>query len=89
LRKRQPNLHRPYKQWLYPLPSLVALVGWLYVFYATDRQSQIMSTGWLVLGLVAFLIWARVAHQWPFGPKPIREEFLERQKANGDSVTGN
>jgi amino acid transporter len=89
LRKRQPNLHRPYKQWLYPLPSLIALVGWLYVFYATDRQSQIMSTGWLVLGLVAFLIWARVARQWPFGPKPIREEFLERQKANGNTVSEN
>jgi amino acid transporter len=79
LRRRQPELHRPYRQWLYPVPSLVALVGWLYVFYATDRQSQLMSTGWLVLGLIAFLIWARVARQWPFGPKPIREVFLERQ----------
>lgn len=82
LRRRQPTLERPYRQWLYPVPSLVALVGWLYVFYATDRQSQLMSTGWLVLGLIAFLIWARVARQWPFGPKPIREVFLERQMSN-------
>lgn len=27
LRRRQPGLHRPYRQWLYPLPSLVALAG--------------------------------------------------------------
>ncbi|MCU9951938.1 APC family permease [Burkholderia sp. BKH01] len=81
LRRRQPALHRPYRQWLYPVPSLVALVGWLYVFYATDRLSQIMSTIWVALGLIAFLIWARVARQWPFGPKHVREVFLERQKS--------
>jgi hypothetical protein len=27
LRRRQPGLRRPYKQWLYPLPSLAALAG--------------------------------------------------------------
>jgi amino acid transporter len=32
LRRRQPGLIRPYKQWLYPLPSLAALAGWLYVY---------------------------------------------------------
>jgi amino acid transporter len=81
LRRRQPTLRRPYRQWLYPLPSVLALIGWLYVFYATDRQSQLMSTGWIVLGLIAFLIWARFARQWPFGPKNVREVFLERQHA--------
>ncbi|MEB4733878.1 amino acid permease, partial [Burkholderia contaminans] len=81
LRRRQPALHRPYRQWLYPVPSLVALVGWLYVFYATDYLSQVMSTIWIALGLIAFLIWARVARQWPFGPKYVRETFLEQQKS--------
>jgi amino acid transporter len=83
LRKRQPTLRRPYRQWMYPLPSLVALVGWIYVFYATDHQSQLLSTAWIVFGLVVFLVWARIARQWPFGPKQVREEFLERQNASG------
>ncbi|WP_186138662.1 APC family permease [Burkholderia gladioli] len=80
LRRRQPELRRPYRQWLYPLPSLLALVGWLYVFYATDARSQWMSTAWIVLGVIAFLVWARIAKQWPFGPKRVREVFLERQQ---------
>jgi amino acid transporter len=80
LRRRQPELRRPYRQWLYPLPSLLALVGWLYVYYATDRLSQFMSTAWIALGVVAFLIWARVARVWPFGPKQVREVFVERQQ---------
>lgn len=82
LRKRQPRLARPYRQWLYPLPSVIALVGWLYVLYATDRQSQVLSSAWLAIGLVAFLFWARVQRQWPFGPKDIREVFVERQDAS-------
>jgi amino acid transporter len=86
LRRRQPELKRPYRQWLYPLPSLVGLVGWLYVFYATDHQSQVWSTAWIALGVVAFLIWARVARAWPFGPKYVREVFLERQRNGTDAA---
>jgi amino acid transporter len=82
LRRRQPRLARPYRQWLYPVPSLIALVGWLYVLYATDRQSQLLSSAWLALGLAAFLLWARVQRQWPFGPREIREVFVERQDAS-------
>jgi amino acid transporter len=82
LRRRQPRLARPYRQWLYPVPSLIALVGWLYVLYATDRQSQLLSSAWLALGLAAFLLWARVQRQWLFGPREIREVFVERQDAS-------
>ncbi len=88
LRRRQPELRRPYRQWLYPVPSLVALVGWLYVYYATDRQSQWLSTGWIVVGVVAFLIWARVVRVWPFGPKEVREVFLERQGEDDAAARG-
>ncbi|PCE24131.1 amino acid permease [Paraburkholderia acidicola] len=80
LRRRQPELRRPYRQWLYPVPSLIALVGWFYVYYATDRQSQILSTAWVIAGVIAFLIWARVTRVWPFGPKEVQEVFLERQR---------
>jgi fructoselysine transporter len=38
----------------------------------------------MVLGAVAYLIWARYEKVWPFGPKEIRETFLEEQK---DSAT--
>lgn len=28
LRRRRPDLPRPYRQWLCPVPSLIALAGW-------------------------------------------------------------
>src|SRR5205823_9901318 len=30
LRQRRPDLPRPFRIWLYPVPSLVALVGWIF-----------------------------------------------------------
>jgi fructoselysine transporter len=80
LRRRQPDLNRPYKMFLYPLPSIVALIGWVAVFSYADKNSPGFhpiewSVGWLLLGCIAFLIWARVEKTWPFGPKDIREEF--------------
>jgi amino acid transporter len=58
LRRHRPDLYRPYKMWLYPLPCLLALVGWVYVY---------LSSGWLYIGLgvatlasgvVAYAVWS-------------------------------
>jgi amino acid transporter len=57
LRRRQPGLRRPYKQWLYPLPSLAALAGWLYVYASATATALVWSTVWLAAGVVAYLGW--------------------------------
>ncbi len=39
---------------------------------------MMLAIGWTVLGIIAYLLWARyVEHTWPFGPKEIKEEYLE------------
>jgi amino acid transporter len=76
LRRRQPNLPRPYRQWLYPLPSLVALGGWIYVYTSSGSTPIIFSLVILAAGLLAFVVWAKTEGQWPFGAKQINEEFL-------------
>ena len=81
LRRRQPNLQRPYRQWLYPVPTIVALIGWVYVYYSATWLSIAMSLGWIVIGCVAFLVYAKAETTWPFGPKDITETFVD---ARGD-----
>jgi len=81
LRRRQPNLKRPYRIWLYPLPNVIALIGWVTVYGFADRNSPGIhpiewSLAWVALGLVVFLGWARFEHTWPFGPKEIKEAYL-------------
>ncbi|MEU0499039.1 APC family permease [Mycobacterium sp. NPDC006124] len=77
LRRRQPNLQRPYRQWLYPVPTIIALIGWVYVYYSATWLSIALSLGWIVIGCVAFLIYAKAETTWPFGPKEIRETYVE------------
>lgn len=85
LRRRQPALVRPYRQWLFPLPCLVALAGWVFVFTMADNESKLLSIAWIALGVVAFLIWARVNRSWPFGPREVHEVYLDRQRNAGNA----
>ncbi|MGH3165816.1 MAG: hypothetical protein ACRDN0_07960, partial [Trebonia sp.] len=87
LRHKQPGLKRPYRQWLYPVPSILALAGWIYIFQASGWAAIRVAIIWTVLGVIAFLIWARVEHVWPFGPKEIKEEFLATQEAEPEMLS--
>ena len=82
LRRRQPELRRPYRQWLYPIPSIIALVGWVYVYYSSGLLPIILSLAWVIAGVIAFVIFARIEHIWPFAPREIHEEFLTTSAEN-------
>jgi amino acid transporter len=75
LRRRQPELRRPYRQWLYPVPTLIALVGWVYIYVSADWLSIGLSLGWIAVGALAYLVYAKAERTWPFGPKDINEAF--------------
>ena len=66
LRRRAPNLVRPYKMWLYPLPCVLAFAGWLFVFFTTDPKLQLHGSLALVGGVIAYLFWSARTRQWPF-----------------------
>jgi len=76
LRRRQPGLERPYRQWLYPVPCIVALFGWIYVYVSASTLSLILSGVWILAGLAVFVVWARLNRAWPFAPLEIREAYL-------------
>ena len=66
LRRRRPDLARPYRMWLYPLPCLMALAVWAFLFATSGTQLQAYATASLVAGVVVFLGWSRAAGTWPF-----------------------
>ena len=67
LRRQQPDMPRPYRMWLYPLPALVALAGWIFVFATTQVAVILFGVGVLALGCLAFLLWSWNTERWPFG----------------------
>jgi len=65
-RKTAPSIERPYRMWLYPVPALIALAGWIFLFATTDKQVIAFGVGALLVGCVAFLIWSKRSERWPF-----------------------
>jgi amino acid transporter len=66
LRRQAPDMLQPYHMWLYPVPALVALLGWIFVFATTQIQVILFGVGMLALGCLAFLLWSRNTKGWPF-----------------------
>jgi amino acid transporter len=69
LRRYKPDMPRPFRIWLYPLPALAALLGWYFLFLTTPTNQQWIATGALALGLAAFLVWSKITKAWPFKPR--------------------
>jgi len=63
LRRHAPQLHRPYRIWFYPLPCLLALVGWIFIFVTTKPFLIGYAILSLALGLGAYWLWSRWVRQ--------------------------
>jgi len=48
------------------LPTLVALLGWIFLFATTPRNVMLFGLGALLLGLVSFAAWSWKGRTWPF-----------------------
>ncbi len=66
IRRKRPDIERPFKMWFYPLPVVISLVGYLYVFSSLGLHFILFGLGTLAIGVLAFLAVARGTHQWPF-----------------------
>jgi amino acid transporter len=66
LRRRRPELPRPYRIWLYPLPLVIALVGWVFVFATTQPPILLFGLGVLAVGVAGFAVWSWHGRTWPF-----------------------
>jgi amino acid transporter len=71
-RLRQPDVPRPFRMWLYPLPALLALAGFIYVLVSRKNfLKEIRYAGVLVFtGLIIYFIRARMRGEWPFARTP-------------------
>jgi len=69
LRKRQPEMTRPFRMWLYPIPAIIAILGFLYVlFMRPNFQKEVKYAAVLIiLGLAIYLFRSYKRKEFPFG----------------------
>ncbi len=69
LRIRRPDLPRPFRMWLYPLPALIAAGGFVYILFSRPnflkeiRYAAVL----LIAGLAIYFVRSAVRKEWPFG----------------------
>ncbi len=68
-RVTHPEVVRPFRMWLYPLPALVAIAGFLFILFGRENWQKEMRYAAVILlaGLVIYLIRAWRGQEWPFG----------------------
>jgi amino acid transporter len=66
LRRRRPDLERPFRMWLYPVPGVISIAGWIYVLTTAAPRALIFAFAVLAAGSVAYLIRAKGRGEWPF-----------------------
>ena len=69
LRIRRPDMPRPFRMWLYPLPALFASAGFVFILFERQNWQKEIRYAVVILltGIIIYLIRARRASEWPFG----------------------
>lgn len=76
LRQTRPEVPRPFKMWLYPIPAVLAIIGFVYVMLMRKGfETQVKYALVLIfLGLIVYLIRSYKRGEFPFGEKVIVNE---------------
>jgi amino acid transporter len=59
LRHRQPDLPRPFRMWLYPVPAVLAFLGFVYVVVMRPKSLESIRLAVLVVIVGTVLFWVR------------------------------
>src|SRR5437660_5335915 len=72
LRIRRPEMPRPFRMWLYPLPALLACAGFLFILFNRENKWREIRYAVVILltGMVIYMIRAWRGREWPFGIAP-------------------
>jgi len=66
IRRNRPDIVRPYRMALYPVTSIIAFLGWLYILIASGLPYILAGFALLVFGIAVYLVRARRTAEWPF-----------------------
>jgi amino acid transporter len=59
LRRYRDDINKPFKMWLFPLPALVSLAMWSYIFLSAPRAGILFSVAFLATAVAAYFLFER------------------------------
>jgi amino acid transporter len=59
LRRYRDDINKPFKMWLFPVPALVSLAMWSYIFLSAPRAGILFSVAFLATAVAAYVLFER------------------------------
>ncbi|HKB12049.1 MAG TPA: APC family permease [Vicinamibacterales bacterium] len=59
LRRYRPDIAKPFRMWLYPLPAIVSLAMWLYIFFTAPLAGIIFAAAFFAAAVGAYFLFVR------------------------------
>jgi len=59
LRRYRPDVAKPFRMWLYPLPALVSLAMWIYIFLSAPAAGIAFSVVFFAAAVMAYVVFDR------------------------------
>jgi fructoselysine transporter len=56
----------PFRMWLYPVPVVLSIAGWIAIFISTGRRPMLASLAAMLVGTLVYMGRAHTLRQWPF-----------------------
>jgi fructoselysine transporter len=66
LRRNRSKNDFPYKMPFFPIPVVLAIAFWLFIFASTGLSKILSGVAVIALGIVAYMIKAKMNNEWPF-----------------------
>jgi amino acid transporter len=76
LRHRRPDMPRPFRIWMYPLPPLMAITGFVYILLARKNFQREIKYAVVILmaGLLVYFLRSWKRKEWPFAAPAVTPE---------------
>jgi fructoselysine transporter len=66
LHYKNKDLRLPYRMLLFPIPPLLGILVWLFIFFSADWQFIVGAIGFIAVGVLFFLYQSNKNNLWPF-----------------------
>ncbi len=70
-RVRRPEVPRPFRMWLYPLPALLAIAGFVFILFARVNSMRELRYAIVItiVGVLIYLVRSQRRREWPFAQR--------------------
>ena len=78
LRARRPDFPRPFRMYLYPVPAVLAALGFIYILFTRPSWKEIRFGAIIaLLGIIVFVVRSWMRKEWPFSGQPAHDTVEE------------